>query len=73
MKFWITMGVLFVALITSGVAGMNCGDGWQKDLTVMGEMVAFWTLSIALFRRAVLKMKVIFHRQHLLPLSIDKA
>ncbi len=73
MKFWITMGVLFAAFITSGVAGKNCGDGWQRDLMVMGETVMFWTLSIGLVRRGLLKMKVAFHRRHRLPLSITEA
>jgi hypothetical protein len=73
MRFWITMGVLFMALITSGVVGKNCGVGWQKDLMVMGETVFFWTLSVALVRRGFLKMRATFHRQHLLSLSIREA
>ncbi len=82
MKFWITMGVLFTAFIASGVAGKNCGDGWQRDLMAMAEIVLFWTISIALVRRGLLKMKVAFYRHHLslsvyrqnlLSLSINKA
>lgn len=73
MRFWITTGVLFVALITSGAVGKNCGDGWQKDLMVMGETVFFWTLSVALVRRGFLKMRATFHRQRLLSLSIHGA
>ena len=73
MKFWITMGVLFAAFITSAVVGKNCGDGWQKDLMVMGETIFFWTLSVALARRGFLKMRATFHRQHLLSLLIREA
>jgi hypothetical protein len=73
MKFWITMGVFFAAFITSGVAGKNCGDGWQRGLMVMGETVLFWTLSIALVRRGLLKIRDTFYRRHLLSLSIKKA
>ena len=66
MRFWITMAVLFTALVASGVAAMNCGDGFERELMVTGETVSFWALSIALLRRLLLRMKARFHRHHAL-------
>ena len=66
MKFWITMAVLFAAFVTLGVAGKNCGDEFERELVVTGEMVLFWALSIALLRRLLLKMKVRFWRRGVL-------
>jgi hypothetical protein len=64
MKFWIAMAVLFAAFITSGVAGRNCGDEFERELMVTGETVLFWTLSVALLRRGLLRMKIRFHRRY---------
>jgi len=58
------MAILFAAFVASGVAGKNCGDGFERELMVTGEAVLFWALSIALLRRLLLRMKVRFHRQH---------